>query len=77
MYGKNGTPYSIDGTEFQVDEKFLIATIMAIIVAIREVHQETYPSIDSAIENMAGTIYDQIKKIESDDTERTTGTPTP
>jgi hypothetical protein len=76
MYGKNGTKYNLDGTEFQVDEKFIVATLMAIIVSIREVNQENYPSIDAAIERMAESIYEQIKEVESDDIERTTDAPT-
>jgi hypothetical protein len=75
MYGKNGTKYNLDGTEFQVDEKFIVATLMAIIVSIREVNQENYPSIDAAIERMAESIYEQIKEVKSDDTERTTDAP--
>jgi hypothetical protein len=76
MYGKNGTKYNLDGTEFQVDEKFIVATLMAIIVSIREVNQENYPSIDAAIERMAESIYEQIKEVKSDDIERTTDAPT-
>jgi hypothetical protein len=75
MYGKIGTAYSIEGTEFNVDEKFIIATLMAIIVSIRETNQEKYPAIDSAIEHLAESIYEQIKEVESDDTERTTDSP--
>lgn len=77
MYGKNGTPYQLEGTEFQVDEKFIIATLMAIIVSIRELCKDEYPSIDSAIEHMAESIYEQIKEVEPSDTERTTDAPTP
>lgn len=77
MYGKNGTTYNLEGTEFQVDEKFIIATLMAIIVSIQEINKENYPSIDAAIERMAEGIYEQIKEVEPRDTERTTETPAP
>jgi len=74
MYGKNGTAYNLDGTEFKVDQKFIVATLMAIIVSIREMNPD-YPSVDAAIEKLAESIYEQIKEVESDDTERTTDTP--
>ena len=75
MYGKKGTPYILEGTEFIVDQKFIIATLMAIIVSIRETNQEEYPAIDSAIEHLAESIYEQIKEVKSDDIERTTNEP--
>lgn len=75
MYGKMGKPYIIEGTEFNVDEKFLLATLMSVIVAIRETNPD-YPNIDTAIEKLAESIYEQIKEVESDDTERTTDEPT-
>jgi len=74
MYGKTGKAYSIDGTEFSVDEKFILSTLMAIIVAIRETNPD-YPSIDTSIEKLAESIYDQIKEVEPDDIERTTDIP--
>lgn len=75
MYGKIGKPYIIEETEFNVDEKFLLATLMSVIVAIRETNPD-YPNIDTAIEKLAESIYEQIKEVESDDTERTTDEPT-
>lgn len=76
MYGKKGTPYILEGVEFNVDQKFIIATLMAIIVSIRETNQDEYPAIDSAIEHLAESIYEQIKEVEPSDIERTTDTPT-
>jgi hypothetical protein len=70
-YGKTGKLYSIEGTEFNVDDKFVISTLMAIIYALKEMNKE-YPSIDAAIENLAGEIYEQIKEVESSGVERTT-----
>lgn len=64
MYGKTGKPYTLDGAEFSVDEKFIISTLMAIVVALREIAGEQFPSIDSAVENLAEKIYDQIKEVE-------------
>lgn len=74
MYGKTGKAYIIDGTEFSVDDKFVLSTLMAIIVSIREMHPD-YPSVDAAIEKLAESIYEQIKEVESSDTERTTDEP--
>lgn len=74
MYGKVGKAYSIDGTEFSVDDKFVLSTLMAIIVSIRELNPE-YPSVDAAIEKLAESIYEQIKEVEPSDTERTTDEP--
>lgn len=70
-YGKTGKPYNIEGTEFNVDDKFVIATLMAIIYALKEINKD-YPSIDAAIENLAGEIYEQIKEVEPSGIERTT-----
>jgi hypothetical protein len=74
MYGKTGKPYIIEETEFNVDEKFILSTLMAVIVAIRETNPD-YPSIDTAIEKLAESIYEQIKEVKSDDIERTTNEP--
>jgi len=70
-YGETGKPYSIEGTEFNVDDKFVISTLLAIIYALKEMNKQ-YPSIDAAIENLAGEIYEQIKEVESSGVERTT-----
>lgn len=74
-YGKVGKQYNIDGTEFYVDDKFIVSTLMAVIYAIKEINKKEYPSIDGAIEALAGEIYDQIKETESSGTERATDTP--
>jgi hypothetical protein len=74
MYGKKGTPYILEGVEFNVDQKFIVATLMAIIVSIREMNPD-YPSVDSAIEKLAESIYEQIKEVEPSDVERTTDEP--
>ncbi|CAB4139888.1 hypothetical protein UFOVP355_43 [uncultured Caudovirales phage] len=74
MYGKIGKAYDINGTEFNVDDKFVLSTLMAIIVSIREMNPD-YPSVDSAIEKLAESIYEQIKEVEPSDTERTTDEP--
>lgn len=74
MYGKKGTPYILEGVEFNVDQKFIVATLMAIIVSIREMNPD-YPSVDSAIEKLAESIYEQIKEVEPSGVERTTDEP--
>lgn len=75
-YGKTGKKYTIDTTELCVDEKFVISTLMAIIISIREINKEKYPDVDVSIERLAESIYEQIKEVESDNIERPTDTPT-
>ena len=70
-YGETGTRYEIGGGEIFVDEKFIISTLMALIYAISQSDKEQAEKI----EYVAGKLYDEIKKVVSDDTERTTDTP--
>jgi len=70
-YGETGTKYEIGGGEIFVDEKFVISTLMALIYVVSESDKEQAEKV----EYLAGKIYDEIKKVESDDTERTTDTP--
>lgn len=60
-YGKIGTHYELEGNDIFVDEKFVISTLMAIIFALREIHEKDMPNIDGAIEQLAGNIYDELK----------------
>jgi len=70
-YGETGTRYEIGEGEIFVDEKFIISTLMALIFAISQSDKEQAEKI----EYLAGKLYDEIKEVESDDTERTTDTP--
>jgi hypothetical protein len=70
-YGETGTRYEIGEGEIFVDEKFIISTLMALIYAISQSDKEQAEKI----EYVAGKLYDEIKKVESDDTERTTDIP--
>jgi len=70
-YGETGTRYEIGEGEIFVDEKFIISTLMALIYVI----SETDKTEAEKIEYLAGKLYDEIKEVESDNTERTTDTP--
>jgi hypothetical protein len=70
-YGETGTRYEIGEGEIFVDEKFIISTLMALIFAISQSDKEQAEKI----EYLAGKLYDEIKEVESDNTERTTDTP--
>ena len=70
-YGETGTRYEIGEGEIFVDEKFIISTLMALIYVI----SESDKTEAEKIEYLAGKLYDEIKEVESDDTERTTDTP--
>lgn len=64
-YGKEGTSYLIGNDKIQIDTKFLIATIMGIIVVIRDVVAKDYKAenglkIDELIEGIAQQLYDKI-----------------
>ncbi len=69
-YGESGTRYEIGGGEIFVDEKFLVATLMAIVYVVSKSDKDEAEKI----EYLAGKLYDEIKEIKSDDTERTTDT---
>jgi len=70
-YGETGTKYEIGEGEIFVDEKFIISTLMALIFSISQSDKEQAEKI----EYLAGKLYDEIKEVESDNTERTTDTP--
>jgi hypothetical protein len=70
-YGEIGTKYEIGGGEIFVDEKFIISTLMALIYVVSQSDKDQAEKI----EYLAGKLYDEIKEVKSDDTERTTDTP--
>ena len=64
-YGKKGTPYLIGNDTINIDMEFVIATLMAVIVVIRDIAAKDYKSenglqVDQIIEGIAQQLYDQI-----------------
>jgi hypothetical protein len=59
-YGENpsGNLYDLDGRTIRVDEKFLLATVIGIITALEQVHE----NISNAISGISETIYEHIKE---------------
>jgi hypothetical protein len=72
-YGETGTHYQIDDNEFFVDEKFIVSTLMAIVFALREIHEKDMPNLDGAIEQLAGNIYEELKLADPFGTTKVTG----
>jgi len=72
-YGKVGTHYQIEDNEFFVDEKFIVSTLMAIVYALREIHEKDMPNLDGAIETLAGNIYETLKLADSFGTTKVAG----
>jgi len=60
-YGQEGTLYSIGNDEFKVNEKFLVATMMATVLFIMEVFEGEHTS--DAIESIATAIYNNLQEI--------------
>jgi hypothetical protein len=59
-YGENpeARMYNLDGKTVMVDEKFLLATIIGIITALEQLHE----NISGAISGISETIYEHIKE---------------
>jgi hypothetical protein len=66
-YGKRGTEYVLGGESIYVDQEFLVATLMATIIVLKEIsgNEDT----DVVIEKLAEQIYDQILNNKSGNTE--------
>jgi hypothetical protein len=58
LYGARGKKIDIGGTELQVDDEFLVATLLAVIAVLNTLH----PSIDEHISAVGQKIYDEITK---------------
>lgn len=72
-YGKQGKEYILGGHSISVNQEFLLATIMAVVVAVKELsHQEQF---DNIVEGIAEQIYDQLTKAEHGTTEERTDEP--
>lgn len=67
-YGKTGKKYILDGQEIVVDTKFILATLMSIMIALGDmVESKNIPeglTLEQVIESMASNIYDNIKQTE-------------
>ena len=71
MYGENGKQYLIGGETISVDEKFMIATLMAVIYVLGEIADG--PQIDELVEGVARAIYNEIQEVQHSGTEEPVG----
>ena len=79
-YGETGKRYKIGENEIQIDDKFIVATLMSMAVfmndALRNVIQlPEGVTIENIIEGMASAIYDSITENESKNAGKPTSTP--
>ena len=58
LYGARGKKIDIGGTELQIDDEFMIATLLAVIAVLNTLH----PTIDEHISTVGQKIYDEITK---------------
>lgn len=75
-YGDTGTQYQLEDAIFSVDEKFIVSTLLAIVYALKEIHEKDMPNLDGAIEKLAGNIYDDLKLADTFGTTKDVGTET-
>ena len=64
-YGKEGTQYSIGEDKIFINIKFIISTLMGVIVVMRDILGKDFKSengleIDQIVEGIAQQLYDQI-----------------
>lgn len=70
-YGKQGKEYILDDHSISVNQEFLLSTIMATIVVLKEI--TGIENIDITIEAIAEELYDRFTKTEHGTTEERTG----
>jgi hypothetical protein len=58
MYGARGKKIDIGGTELQIDDEFMVATLLAVIAVLNTIHT----GIDEHISIVGQKIYDEITK---------------
>ena len=58
LYGAQGKKIDIGGTELQIDDEFMVATLLAIITVLNTIHI----GIDDKISVVGQKIYDEITK---------------
>jgi hypothetical protein len=77
-YGENGESFILDGKEVKVDIAFLLSTVMAMMLVMRErmpVRDEEEPmEIFDVVEYLASRIYETITQNESENSGESTGT---
>lgn len=69
-YGTEGTEYLIAGQTLAVNQEFLMATIMATVIVLKEITGKE--DIDLIIEQVAEQLYDQFTKAEHGTPEKRT-----
>jgi|LakMenEpi03Aug12_release.lakeMendotaPanAssembly.Ray.scaffolds.fasta_scaffold3016269_1 hypothetical protein len=70
-YGQQGTKYILGGESIFVNQEFLLATLMATIIVLKEISGDE--NTDIIIERVAEKIYEQITETEHGTTEERTG----
>ena len=58
LYGAQGKKINIGGTELQIDDEFMVATLLAVIAVLNTIHT----GIDDHISTVGQKIYDEITK---------------
>ena len=58
LYGAQGKKINIGGTELQIDDEFMVATLLSIITVLNTIHI----GIDDKISVVGQKIYDEIIK---------------
>lgn len=58
LYGAQGKKIDIGGTELQIDDEFMVATLLAVIAVLNTIHA----GIDEHISIVGQKIYDEITK---------------
>ncbi len=58
LYGAQGKKINIGGTELQIDDEFMVATLLAVIAVLNTIHT----GIDDHISVIGQKIYDEITK---------------
>lgn len=58
LYGAQGKKINIGGTELHIDDEFIIATLLAVVAVLNQIHL----GIDDHISVTGQKIYDEIIK---------------
>jgi len=58
QYGAKGKLFDIGGTTINIDDEFMIATLLAVISVLNAM----YPSLDEKVSEVGQKIYDEITK---------------
>lgn len=77
-YGATGKTYYVGGNPIQVDDKFLLSTIMALTMILTEnlpEFKDNQTDLFDMVEFLASRIYEAITENEPSDAGNTTGEP--